>query len=470
MKSNTKNFFDKTTTTLLLTQRQIKLNESIELFEKMPTLEKYPIKKLYVLHAVLSDKSLENPLDIDENTSLEESEDSLAFRINNQLKSVERILNLPDEIPSTVIDSHLFLINTYGYRSFHRKGRMYGFRNTMTPLSRQCRFYLFKDLYFDVDLKNAHPTILYSYAMNNNLTVEVLEKYVLDREAFMGEFMSAEGLSRSEAKVSILRCLNLVTDSSIPKFLVGLHKDVLVIREHLYELNLRKKVTLLGEYTRTRESFKNKTPEQQKVSLQSQYCATEESRSLKVLYEVCLKKGLLNREVTLNTTAKSIFFIPFFDGAYIKFDDLKKVSEVEQIIRDTNELINPYTFELKAIEPEWDYLDSTLLNQYEIILSFLGSLNEKQNSLLLDFLNLPEFSLDDSTLDQIVKKTELETGVLGSNPTPLGRQSPITFSDSDLNQLIEVEVKKYKFLVRRTLLKCIEDGRFSELKAFLNIR
>jgi hypothetical protein len=110
------------------------------------------------------------------------------------------------------------------------------------------------------------------------------------------------------------------------------------------------------------------------------------------------------------------------------------------------------------------------LNQYEIILSFLGSLNEKQNSLLLDFLNLPEFSLDESTLDQIVKKTELETGVLGSNPTQRGRQSPITFSDSDLNQLIEVEVKKYKFLVRRTLLKCLEDGRFSELKAFLNIR
>jgi len=39
----------------------------------------------------------------------------------------------------------------------------------MTLLTRQIRYYLFKDFYTDVDLVNAHLTILLDFAMYNNI-------------------------------------------------------------------------------------------------------------------------------------------------------------------------------------------------------------------------------------------------------------------------------------------------------------
>jgi len=101
----------------------------------------------------------------------------------------------------------------------------------------------------------------------------------------------------------------------------------------------------------SREGWKGKSLEKQKISLQAQYCATEESLSLSVLYEVCLHKGLLERNVSIDPRSRSISFIPFFDGAYISFQDLKGPDSINQIIEDTNKLIYPYSFEQKEIEP-----------------------------------------------------------------------------------------------------------------------
>lgn len=155
------------------------LHESVKLHFSFKTLERYHINRLKTLYNYLSDLSIENPLISDR--TIHDETSSIEIKINNQLKALEKIFNIMDEVPSTVAGTEYRFINVYGYRSDECKGRLYGYRNTMTLLSRQCRYYLFKGLYIDFDLKNAHPTILFSYASSHNLPVQCLKQYVENR-------------------------------------------------------------------------------------------------------------------------------------------------------------------------------------------------------------------------------------------------------------------------------------------------
>jgi hypothetical protein len=452
-------------------EKQLKLQETLEIHQRFTTLEQYSIPELLILHAYLSDLSLDHKLiPGKDELFLPKEKSTLSGRIHTRLKVLERILNLPDEVPSTVVGSHLILINAYGYRSKHCKGRMYGYRNTMTLISRQCRYYLFKNLYFDIDLKNAHPTMLLSYAEKNNLEVHVLKEYIDNREKFLQKVMEFDGITRNDAKVAILRCLNLVSDNSLPNYLKSLHKDILIIREHLYENNILNKTTILGEYAMSRDSYKSKNVERQKVSLQAQYCATEESKSLMVLYEVCIQKGLLDKEVTLNKKVRNISFIPFFDGAYVKFDGLNNVSEVEQIIKDTNELVYPYSFELKDIEPDWDYLKEDVLKKYEYMHYLLGILTEKDYHNLLKILDMKPFLLDTNILDDI------RDHAMKCSPNNTNSKAEQEFyfgwmdgNNKYLTEVIENTTRQYKYDLRKRILEFAEKNSFHELEIQLGI-
>lgn len=103
-------------------------------------------------------------------------------RIHTQLKVLKRILNLPDDIPSVIDHETLIILNSYDYRSHYCKGKLYGQRNTMTLITRQCKYYLFKDQYYNIDLKNAQPSMLLFYAQSNGIEAPTLERYVLNRE------------------------------------------------------------------------------------------------------------------------------------------------------------------------------------------------------------------------------------------------------------------------------------------------
>jgi hypothetical protein len=429
------------------------LHDVSHVFNSFTTLECYSISKLLVLHAYLSDLSVDYPLTTRDKLFAKEEESTLEGRIHSQLGIINRILNLPESVPSTVKGDTLMIINAYGYKSEHCKGRMYGHRNTMTLISRQCRYYLFKDSYFDLDLKNAHPTILMAYAKSNNIEANVLKAYVSNREEFLQEIVNRDKITRNEAKTAVLRCLNLVSNVSLSKTLKALHEDIVRIRNHLYKNNIEESITDLGSYTMSRDSFKEKTIEKQKVSLQAQYCGSEESWCLEILYEVCLHKGNLNRDVTLNKSTRNISFIPFFDGAYLLFEDLKHKSEVSQILTDTNEFIYPNEFVLKEFEPEWDYLKEEDLVHYEQIVSFLNGLSKSEMSKLLDFIDVQPFSLDEEKLKDIITSIK----------SPADKKLLNAGLNEQVNIFIYESSKTFKHLVRRKILSIFKQNRKDEL-------
>lgn len=434
------------------------LNDTASLFESFTTVEMYPISRLIVLFHYLSDLTIDFPLLPNDVLFESREKSSKSGRIHTQLRVIERILNLPDDVPSVVEGDTLIILNAYGYRSHHLKGRLYGRKNTMTLISRQCRYYLFGDIlgdmYYDVDLRNAHPSILLSYADNNNIEVPTLKKYVSNREEFLADISDKSGMSRADAKIQVLRAINLITDKYLHDSLKSLFNDILPIRNHLFQTNLGDTITELGEYCLTRESFKKRNLEQQKISLQSHFCTTEESKSLSVLREVCLHKGKLDREATLNKKARNISFIPFFDGAYVNFDGLSFKSQVEEILKDTNDLIAPYAFDLKKIQPEWDYINAHDLKCYERIIEFIGGLSSNEFERLLEFLEIPEFSLDNSKL-----KIILNTVSDKRKTTRFGLEE-----DEDFRLLINEATKRYQYELRRKLLVyCLNDEEWKKV-------
>lgn len=72
-------------------------------------------------------------------------------------------------------------------------------------LSRPIRHTIFKDEYVDIDIANAHPVLLLSFCVANNLEVgEAFKRVATDRDALFVELMK-EGVSRSVIKQSILK-------------------------------------------------------------------------------------------------------------------------------------------------------------------------------------------------------------------------------------------------------------------------
>ena len=432
--------------------KERRLEELENVYDSFSTVEYYSIKKLIVLHAYLSDLAIDYPHD-----TKNLSQDTISGRIYTQLSTIKQILNLPDSIPCVVDEHNLIVLNAYGYRSEHCKARLYGRRNTMTRISRQCRFYLFKELYYDIDLKNAHPSMLLHYALTNGFQVPELNKYVTNRDAYLKEIAISSNITTSEAKTQLLRTINLVSESSVPQKLKALHREILPVRNHLYNSNMGENPTDLGKYCLTRESFVKRGLEQRKVSLQSHYCTSEESKCLHVLREVCLHKGKLDNIAKLSKNTRNLSFIPFFDGAYIYFDILSSKEQVQQIIDDTNKLIAPYVFELKSIEPEWDYIDEKDLQSYEKIVEILGSLSSNHLEKLLQLLDIPNFSLDDSKLDIILAGLTTQ-------------ESKSDFSEGipeEFNIFLENSAIEFKYRVRRSLLSYFKQDKVPELMGLI---
>ena len=75
-------------------------------------------------------------------------------------------------------------------------------------MSRKIRHTLCRDTMIDIDMKNAHPTLLSSYCHNNNIPCEGLDLYINNREELMKQYMELNKVSRDDAKKDLLAIIN----------------------------------------------------------------------------------------------------------------------------------------------------------------------------------------------------------------------------------------------------------------------
>ena len=88
-------------------------------------------------------------------------------------------------------------------------------------MSRKIRHTLCKDTMTDIDLKNAHLTLLAAYCHQNNIPCKGLDTYVKDRENLLSKCMKSENLTGDEAKRNLLAILNgkeMILKPSVPEW------------------------------------------------------------------------------------------------------------------------------------------------------------------------------------------------------------------------------------------------------------
>ena len=282
------------------------MEEKKDFYIEFYTVEKYSVGKLTVLKQYLQDILITNTMYKDSFESIE-----------NQINIISHILNTPNSIEMrfipTAFDITLQRIVPYG-RLHHNPndsdipcGRLYPLIPSMVQLSRQIRRFLFSDKYFDIDLVNAHPTILASYAIENELNVPSLTDYVENRESILKEIVINSGCSREDAKKLILIAQNTTSIQTKSLFVTNYSQEIVKIRQHMWENQKN-----LVNYLNKRESFKGKSIDEQMITLQSYYCFNTESSLLLDLRQYLFNMLHLDNRPSFNTSKRFLHFIPFF--------------------------------------------------------------------------------------------------------------------------------------------------------------
>jgi len=125
-------------------------------------------------------------------------------------------------------------------------------------LSRQIRYCLFKDFYIDIYLVNAHPTILYNFASENNIICPKLTLLVHNREEVFSNIMKTENKDKSSVKKKLLVILNLeLLKNEKNSFYRELSNEIIEIRETIWKKYVLQE-TLMKDYLFNKLQFKNK--------------------------------------------------------------------------------------------------------------------------------------------------------------------------------------------------------------------
>ena len=101
---------------------------------------------------------------------------------------------------------YLSMLNQNGERLMSHKQRN-GFGRYWTAetfgiqnMSRKIRHTICKDSMVDIDMKNAHPTLLSGYCHKHGIKCEALDKYIKSREPILQNLVNRRHITRDEAK------------------------------------------------------------------------------------------------------------------------------------------------------------------------------------------------------------------------------------------------------------------------------
>ena len=92
-------------------------------------------------------------------------------------------------------------------------GRMFANRSqSLQNITRAVRHTIAGDLYYDIDVENAHPNILAHICKEKGIALRCLTLYNNNREAVFAEVMKGTGLSRDNVKQLFLSIMNGESD------------------------------------------------------------------------------------------------------------------------------------------------------------------------------------------------------------------------------------------------------------------
>lgn len=385
---------------------------------KLYSIEKFQLSRVMVLQEVLLDT-----LDLNQFSSPEDKtwHNTLLNRINQVLEGTQGEM--------FITDSHVYHSNTYELTVPDTPvGRLYSQKSySYMNLPREVRAYILvggqsTSHYIDVDIVNAHPTLLLEFCQEHLSTASfpILESYVFNRDQVLENKAFKDNSTLAEAKTSILMTLNTSKEHSANLgFLCSeLFNEIQVIREHIVAFTKED----MDVYFRNNTEFHAKTEEKKKVSIQSLYLQTRETEYIVTLVEYLYLNTIntmnsdpfvtgfhnlqvLDRSVVCSDTYYYFTFIPFYDGLYIGSEDYAYSKDLQKHVASFNDQLQQagslVQFKEKSIELDFKRLNPKTLDMYSKIASFMRDVGTAEFNELLILLDVPPLKFT-STVEDIM--------------------------------------------------------------------
>jgi len=139
--------------------------------------------------------------------------------------------------------------------------------------------------YIDIDFKNAHPTILQSLCLKNNINCDYLTKYIDNRDSLLAEWGSVLNHTKDEVKTILLCALN----GNNTKYIIPEWNNILEEFK-----NIHKSIVALPVYETVLKEVEDIERTNINAKVVNRILCTIENDCLQSLYKTLDKKGLLN--------------------------------------------------------------------------------------------------------------------------------------------------------------------------------
>jgi hypothetical protein len=332
-----------------------------------------------------------------------------SYRQNDKKGKYTEQLNIINKIIEESLITDYFIqgnkfyrIMGFTYNYSERIGRLYSYLTTMTRLTREVRFYLFQDLYLDVDIINAHPSILLQFARNHKINTPELNKLVESRETFYDQVSQNLKCEISDVKSIIIRLINLTKEEFFHDQNIGvlenLFYEILEIRDKIFDIESTK----ISQALSGKRSYKKKGIDKKKVSIQTFYCQTVESQTILDLYTFLKTKEGIDGSFTNNFIP--LIFIPFFDGAYVRYHNPVTQSQVKDFIEEYNNRRDIIKFKIKKIEKDQNLLYEETFKAHLVLTNYLKNMPITTGIRILEKLDLKEAIFSEEEFAYIVNQ------------------------------------------------------------------
>lgn len=194
--------------------------------------------------------NLNNALKILQNWNdiLENLPDNRKKKIKEQQKTFDPLIHLK----KICKDKSEIIHTTYNFsKSLKTYGRLFAQNTSLQGLPREIRNALAFGRYYDIDMKNAHPSLLSQYCNFNGIRCEIVDEYVRDRDAILKKICEENHMDRCDAKNVVLSILNGgKCDNITGDFIDRFKNEIKLIHKQICFLNPEemKKVKSRKEY------------------------------------------------------------------------------------------------------------------------------------------------------------------------------------------------------------------------------
>lgn len=116
-------------------------------------------------------------------------------------------------------------------------GRLFAQNASLQGLPREIRNALASGLYYDIDMKNAHPTFLSHYCKENGIVCDILNKYIQNRDDILTKICDENNCNKDTAKQAFLSILNGGSSKIESQFINEFKQEIKKIHKQICALN-----------------------------------------------------------------------------------------------------------------------------------------------------------------------------------------------------------------------------------------